>query len=245
MTTLIPTLIPITMALTEEEWTARASKYRYRINADKASKDKLVEFIQTTIYFYNEQDLIDTNLWTVFQKQYKGFTAKSFKKIHTNIRFILQKHLFKKGVYIGKNSNKVPIYELLYEVLQQKIQPKQTDKNIKQTIEELAEPLLTKVLQKKLNPICDGLATNLSVQFIATTPLKTQIPTRTTPQPLITFIPQQFAQFTAIVTTPLEMQIPTPTTAQPPIAFIPQQPAQLTATVTTPLEMQIFTPTTV
>jgi hypothetical protein len=33
------------MALMKEEWTARASKYRYRIDADKASKNKLVEFI--------------------------------------------------------------------------------------------------------------------------------------------------------------------------------------------------------
>ena len=44
-TTLISTLIPTTMALIKEEWTTRASKYRYEINIDKASKDKLVEFI--------------------------------------------------------------------------------------------------------------------------------------------------------------------------------------------------------
>ena len=37
--------MPITITLIKEEWTARASKYKYRINADKASKDKLVEFI--------------------------------------------------------------------------------------------------------------------------------------------------------------------------------------------------------
>ena len=45
MITLIPTLIPTTMALMKEEWTARASKFKYRINADKAFKNKLVEFI--------------------------------------------------------------------------------------------------------------------------------------------------------------------------------------------------------
>ena len=45
MITLIPTLIPTTMALTKEEWTTRASKYKYRIDADKVFKDKLVEFI--------------------------------------------------------------------------------------------------------------------------------------------------------------------------------------------------------
>ena len=41
----MPTLISTTMALIEEKWTARANKYKYGINADKAFKDKLVEFI--------------------------------------------------------------------------------------------------------------------------------------------------------------------------------------------------------
>ena len=50
------------MALMKEEWTIRASKYGYGIDADKASKNKLVEFIQIIIYLYNKQDLTDTDL---------------------------------------------------------------------------------------------------------------------------------------------------------------------------------------
>ena len=50
------------MALMEEEWAVMASKYGYGINTDKALKDELVEFIQTTIYLYNKQDLTNTNL---------------------------------------------------------------------------------------------------------------------------------------------------------------------------------------
>ena len=50
------------MALMKEEWTARASKYGYKINVNKASKDKLVEFIQIIIYFYNKQDFTNINL---------------------------------------------------------------------------------------------------------------------------------------------------------------------------------------
>ena len=130
----------------KEEQTARASKYRYGINADKAFKDKLVEFIQTTIYLYNKQDLTNTDLQTVFQEQYKGFTIESFKKIYTDIRSKLQKYLLKRGIYVGKNSSRVPIYKLLYKVLEQEKQPKWTDRDIKLTIKELAEPLLTKVL---------------------------------------------------------------------------------------------------
>jgi hypothetical protein len=38
-------LIPITMALIEKEWAIIANKYKYGINADKASNNKLVEFV--------------------------------------------------------------------------------------------------------------------------------------------------------------------------------------------------------
>ena len=50
------------MVLIEQKWAVIASKYRYGINIDKISNNKLVEFIQTTIYLYNKQDLTNTNL---------------------------------------------------------------------------------------------------------------------------------------------------------------------------------------
>jgi hypothetical protein len=111
------------MEPTKQEWAARASKYGYGIDANDATKDELVEFVQTTMYLHDEQDLTDTDLWAVFREQYEGFTAESFKKIRTDIRSKLRKHLLKRGVYVGKNSNRVPIYELLYKVLQEEEQP--------------------------------------------------------------------------------------------------------------------------
>jgi hypothetical protein len=50
------------MAQTEKEWAEMASKYRYRIDADEATKDELVEFVQTVIYLHKIGDLIDTDL---------------------------------------------------------------------------------------------------------------------------------------------------------------------------------------
>ena len=69
------------------------------------------------IYIYKTQDLIDNNLWTVFQEQFEGFIVEGFKKIHTEFRSKLQRHLLKRGVYVGKNSNRVTISELLFEVI--------------------------------------------------------------------------------------------------------------------------------
>ena len=106
-----------TESLIKEEWAAIASKYRYKIDAEEAIKDKLVKFVQTVIYLYKTQDLTDNNLQAVFQKQFKGFTVKSFKKIYTDIRSKLQKYLLKRGVFVGKYCNKVIISKLLFEVI--------------------------------------------------------------------------------------------------------------------------------
>ena len=101
----------------EKEWAARASKYGYGIDADGATKDKLVEFVQTIMYLCNEQDLTDTSLWGVFLEQFEGFTVESFKKIRTDIRSKLRRYLLKRGVYVGKNINRVTISEQLFEVI--------------------------------------------------------------------------------------------------------------------------------
>ena len=69
----------------EKEWAAIANKYKYRINIDKAIKDKLEEFIQ--IYIYETQDLTDIDLWVIFQEQFMEFMVESFRKIYTDIKF--------------------------------------------------------------------------------------------------------------------------------------------------------------
>ena len=55
---------------------------------------------------------------------------ESFKKIRTETRSKLRKHLLKRGVYIGKHSNRVNISELLFEVIQQEELHQWTDKDI-------------------------------------------------------------------------------------------------------------------
>src|SRR6266568_9116990 len=82
---------------------------------------------------------------------------ESFKKICTNIKSKLQRHLLKRGVYIGRYNSRVTVSKLLFEVVQQEKQHQWTDKEIVATIKELAEPLATKTLRDRLNHTCDGL----------------------------------------------------------------------------------------
>jgi hypothetical protein len=70
------------------------------------------------IYIYETQDhLTDNDLWLIFLEQFEGFTVESFKKIHTDLRFKLRRHLLKRGVYVGKRSNRVTISKQLFEVI--------------------------------------------------------------------------------------------------------------------------------
>ena len=93
---------------------------------------------------------------------------ESFKKIYIDLRSKLQRHLLKRGVYIGKHSNRVTISERLFEVIQREELYQWTDKEIMATIKELAEPLATKVLRNRLNHTRDGLLGQPTAIAIAT-----------------------------------------------------------------------------
>ena len=65
--TFTPTLIPITIALIEEqEWAVKVRKYNNRINLGKTIKNKLAEFVEMKIYIHKKEDFLDNILWTVF-----------------------------------------------------------------------------------------------------------------------------------------------------------------------------------
>jgi hypothetical protein len=139
------------MARTEEEWAEMASKYGYGIDADEATKDELVEFVQTVIYLHETGDLTDTDLWLAFREQFDGFTVENFRTIRTDMRSNLRKHLLKRGVYVGKHGARATISDLLYEVTKQEEEHQWTDKDIKATIKELAGLMHTRALWDRLN----------------------------------------------------------------------------------------------
>ena len=213
------------MVRTEEEWAEMANKYGYGIDADKATKEELAEFVQTVIYLHETEDLTDNDLWLVFQEQFEGFTVESFRKIRTETRSKLRRHLLRRGVYVGKHNNRVTISELLFEVIQREELHQWTDEEIEATIEELAEPLITRALRKRLNHTLDGLATSPKSAQPTTTATIPPNGLATGPKP---------TQPTATATIPPGIQILTPMTPRTPTTFAPQQ-----ATPTTTQQQQL------
>jgi hypothetical protein len=185
------------MARTEEEWAVMASKYGYGIDANEATKDELVEFVQTVIYLQETADLTDTDVWAGYQELFEGFTVEHFKKIRQDMRSSLRKHLLRRGVYVATHNNRATLSDVLYEVTKQEDEHQWTDEEIEATIKELAEPMHTRALRDRLNQTRDGLATGPKLIELTTTakqPTQQQLNT-TSNNPSYQYEPRTPAQY--------------------------------------------------
>ena len=77
----------------DSKWKERIAKYNYRINIITTLKKDLKKYMETKIYKYIYKNLINYILQLLFQKEFKGFTIKDFKKICFIIRVKLYTYL--------------------------------------------------------------------------------------------------------------------------------------------------------
>jgi hypothetical protein len=70
----------------DPKWKERIARHGYGINAVTALKEDLEEYMETKIYEYIYKNFTDYILWSLFQKEFKGFTIKDFRKIHSTTR---------------------------------------------------------------------------------------------------------------------------------------------------------------
>ena len=71
----------------------RITRYSYRINIVTALKKDLKKDIEIKIYKYIYKNFTDYILQLLFQKEFKGFTIKDFRKIRFITRVKLCAHL--------------------------------------------------------------------------------------------------------------------------------------------------------
>ena len=101
----------------DPKWKERITRHGYRIDIVTALEEDLEEYIEMKIYKYTYKNFTDYILQSLFQEEFKGFTIKDFRKIHSVTRVKLHTHLLQKGVYVAIYSNKYPLYKVLYNVL--------------------------------------------------------------------------------------------------------------------------------
>jgi hypothetical protein len=106
------------MALAEEqEWAMKVRKYGGGIDLGKTTKDELAEFVETKIYMHEKEDFSDNTLWTVFREEFKEFTLEDFRKMRSDTRAKLRKHLLKRGVCIAKHNARITLSNILFDII--------------------------------------------------------------------------------------------------------------------------------
>ena len=67
--------------ISDSEWTARALTHGQGIDTATASRDSLLDYIETKKHIYEYQNLMDYNLWIAFSDDFENFTLDTFKKL--------------------------------------------------------------------------------------------------------------------------------------------------------------------
>jgi hypothetical protein len=136
----------------EPSWNKKIAKHSDGINAAKATKEELAEYVATKIYVHVLEEFTDYTLWTVVQEEFEGFTIDDFKKMRSDTRAKLRTHLLKRGVYVGTHNSRYTLSEALFDFLQEEEPHNWTDEELIATLSEV-KPMITVTLQDRLNSL--------------------------------------------------------------------------------------------
>jgi hypothetical protein len=128
-----------------DPWEARIRKYDDDFNVGTATKDELVEFIQTKMYLYEQDKVTDDNLWDGFRIDFKDFTPQIMGSILWRELQKLRAYLRCGGVFVRQNSTHLTIAQGLCQVLEEEVQHVWTDAEINEARTDLQKGPITSV----------------------------------------------------------------------------------------------------
>ncbi|KAI1003494.1 hypothetical protein K3495_g4718 [Podosphaera aphanis] len=118
------------------DWRTEEHKWENRINLSTASPADLTSYTRFKAYYYKNEDVMDSNLWDLFQDDFKDFTISTFSQIKLRALQVLRDCLRSRGVFISKNTKRKTIAQTLFECLQEEEQHIWTLQDIQETFSE-------------------------------------------------------------------------------------------------------------
>jgi hypothetical protein len=118
------------------DWKAKANKWEAGIDTENSTSQDLTDYIQTKTHLYEVERAADSDLWDLYQEEFKDFTVATFKKVGTRPLQLLRNTLRSRGVYIQKNDKHNTLAEVLYNTLQEEEQHQWTEDEIISAISE-------------------------------------------------------------------------------------------------------------
>jgi hypothetical protein len=92
-----------------DEWRDTMEKFKDGIDAAKATKDELGDYIETRIHVYTRDNFKDYTLWGIYLEDFQGWTMEDFRRARTNAKSKLCALLLQRGVYVARHSNRYPL----------------------------------------------------------------------------------------------------------------------------------------
>src|ERR1700722_11064267 len=101
---------------TSIDWKAEEERWRNGINIQMATDKDLIDFILYKLWEYNKYKLIDNNLWSFFQDNFKAFSINIFLKVPIQHLQSIYTFLRYRGVYIHTKEKRTTYVQLLFKL---------------------------------------------------------------------------------------------------------------------------------
>ena len=127
------------------DWEERTRKWDQGIDPETITTEELQEFTQTKIHEYISDRTSDSNLWDLFQDDFKGITNTKLKTLNRRDLLRLRACLRCGGVFIAQNNRNLTISQAIVNVINEENQHEWTQEDIEEANDDLRQGLITSV----------------------------------------------------------------------------------------------------
>ncbi|KAI6251051.1 hypothetical protein HI914_00105 [Erysiphe necator] len=131
-------------------WINSEEKWGLGIDLATASDDDINAYILSKYHLYERDNILDIDLWDLYQNDFKDFSAATFGKAKTRSIQQLRLCLVSRGVFVSKNDKRTTISQTLFKCLQEENPHEWTLDEINAAADSLSIPIISPKLLKQL-----------------------------------------------------------------------------------------------
>ncbi len=145
----------------EGNWEQKIKKWGRGIKLEDATGDDIQDYLDTKIYQYEVDKTGDSNLWDLFQDDFKNFSPATFSRVDRRKLQRLRHYLRCGGVYVAPNHKNLTIAQTLIDVIEEDIQHVWSMDDIEKVREDLENGPITSIFislegNRRLTPLPRG-----------------------------------------------------------------------------------------
>jgi hypothetical protein len=131
-------MAPLSEALDAQntDWNKEIHKWQHGIDVAKATQEDLDMYTQAKTHEYKLYSKVDSDLWDLFQDDFKDFDKSVFTRVARRHLQELRTCLRIRGVFVPKNSKNKTIPQTLYDTAQEEEQHEWIEEDINELLQD-------------------------------------------------------------------------------------------------------------